>query len=85
MRQWWLYSGVQTHIEVLQLGFSRRLVHKLQNGAQIANVDASLSQGLGQCGSIHRQSAVVQTIFNLVIKHTYIHSDTVHNHQIQLI
>ena len=63
---------VQTHIEVLQLGFSGRLVHKLQNSSQVANVDASLSQGLGQCGSIHGQSAVVQTVFNLVITHTYL-------------
>lgn len=58
---------VQTHIEVLQLGFGGRLVHKLQNSSQVANVDASLSQGLGQCGSIHGQSAVVQTVFNLLI------------------
>lgn len=72
MRQWWLDSEVQTHIEVLQLGFSRGLIYKLQNSAQIANIDASLAQGLGQCGSIHGQSAVVQTVFNLLIKHTHI-------------
>lgn len=71
-KKWLLDSGVQTHIKVLQLGFGRGLVHKLQNSAQITNVDAPLVQGLGQCGSIHGQSAVVQTVFNLVIKtHIY--------------
>lgn len=75
MWQWWLDSWIHTHIEVLQLGFGRSLIHKLQNRAQIANVDASLAQGLGQRGSVHGQSAVVQTVFNLIRKHThtYIH------------
>lgn len=70
MWQWWLDSWIYTHIEVLQLGFGRSLIHKLQNRAQIANIDASLAQGLGQRGSVHGQSAVVQTVFNLVRKHT---------------
>lgn len=60
---------VQTHIEVFQLGFGRGLIHKLQHGAQIANVDASLVQGLGQRGAVHGQGAVIQTVFNLVAKH----------------
>lgn len=58
-------AETQPHIEVLQLGFSRGLVHKLQDGAQVANVDASLMQGLRQSGSIHGQRAVVQTVFDL--------------------
>lgn len=62
---------VQTHIEVLQLGFGRGLIHKLQHRAQIANVDPSLVQGLGQRGSIHGQSAVIQTIFNLVVRQAH--------------
>ena len=74
MWQWWLDSWIHTHIEVLQLGFGRSLIHKLQNRAQIANVDASLAQGLGQRGSVHGQSAVVQTVFNLIRKHTHIHT-----------
>lgn len=54
---------------MFQLGFGRSPIHKLQNRAQIANIDASLVQGLGQRGSIHGQSAVIQTVFNLVMKH----------------
>lgn len=60
----------QTHIEVLQLVFGRGLLHKLQNGTQIANIDASLVKGLCQCGSIHRQSTVVQTVLYLVTHKT---------------
>lgn len=62
-------AGFTTHIEVLQLGFGGGLVHKLQNRAQVADVDASLVQGLCQCGSIHGQRAVVQTVFNLEQTH----------------
>lgn len=44
---------VSTYIEVLQLCFGWGLLHKLQNRAQITNIDASLVQGLRQGGSIH--------------------------------
>lgn len=60
----------QTHIEVLQLGFGRGLVHELQNRAQVTNVDASLVKGFCQCSSIHRQRAMLQTVLNLVIQQT---------------
>lgn len=59
------HDGVHAHIEVLQLCFGGGLIHKLQDGAQIANVDASLVQGLSQRGSVHGQSAVVQTVLDL--------------------
>lgn len=59
--------GFHTYIEVLQLCFGRGLIHKLENRAQITNIDASLVQGLCQGGSIHGQSAVVQTVLDLKI------------------
>lgn len=56
---------VGAHIEVLQLCFGRGLIHKLQDGAQITDVDASLVQGLRQGGSVHGQSTVIQTVLHL--------------------
>lgn len=64
--------GIQAHIEVFQLGLSRGLVHKLQYGAQIADIDAPLVQGFCQCGPIHGQGAVIQAIFHLKLWHTNI-------------
>lgn len=78
----------QSHIDVLQLGFGRGLVQKLQDSAQITNVDASLVQSLCERGSIHWQSAMVQTVFHLhqpqKHRHTENHDTHTHTYEVGL-
>lgn len=68
-------TRLHSYIEVLQLCFGGGPIHKLQHGAQITDVDASLVQGLGQGGSIHGQGAVVQAVLDL-LKHA-VHGDEI--------
>ena len=53
------------YIEVLQLGFRRGLLHKLQNSAQVTDVDAPLVQSFCQGGTVHGQGTVVQAVLHL--------------------
>lgn len=61
---------VLAYINVFQLSFGGGRFDKLQKRAQITNIDASLMQGLSQRGSVHGQSTVIQTVLNLVAKHS---------------